>query len=261
MPPWMQHSPPFQLSGGQNGRGWLLTFIHTHLFTYTKTKMTVIGCDSSLTRLRCTKLESWFVTKSRWNRVWSCCTPKTLVHIPPPRVAFETLSLTFLTFHVQSEWARGWSAKQWAIRHCETSKLRWSCSFMGHWFASRLIMSMCLRSPNHSLLFYCHYTIQNLRFLDGNVLQINKEFQPYLGEGGRILEIRSPDVVASVKKASQAVGYTEGALLALAIIIILCCIPAILIVMVTYKQWVIAASVIIAGFCDRLITFKWLSPN
>lgn len=74
------------------------------------------------------------------------------------------------------------------------------------------------------------------RFLDGNVLEINKEFQPYLGEGGRILEIRSPDIVASVKKAAQAVGYTEGALLALAIIIILCCIPAILIVMVTYKQ-------------------------
>uniref|UniRef100_A0A7N8WPK8 Protocadherin-related 15a n=1 Tax=Mastacembelus armatus TaxID=205130 RepID=A0A7N8WPK8_9TELE len=74
------------------------------------------------------------------------------------------------------------------------------------------------------------------KFLDGNVLDINKEFQPYLGEGGRILEIRSPDIVASVKKAAQAVGYTEGALLALAIIIILCCIPAILIVMVTYKQ-------------------------
>ncbi|XP_057705000.1 protocadherin-15 isoform X5 [Corythoichthys intestinalis] len=75
------------------------------------------------------------------------------------------------------------------------------------------------------------------KFLDGNVLEINKEFQPYLGEGGRILEIRSPDIVASVKKAAQAVGYTEGALLALAIIIILCCIPAILIVMVTYKQF------------------------
>ncbi|XP_028278961.1 protocadherin-15-like [Parambassis ranga] len=75
------------------------------------------------------------------------------------------------------------------------------------------------------------------KFLDGNVLDINKEFQPYLGEGGRILEIRSPDIVASVKKAAQAVGYTEGALLALAIIIILCCIPAILIVMVTYKQF------------------------
>lgn len=68
------------------------------------------------------------------------------------------------------------------------------------------------------------------------MLEINKEFQPYLGEGGRILEIRSPEVVAGVKKAAQAVGYTEGALLALAIIIILCCIPAILIVMVTYKQ-------------------------
>uniref|UniRef100_A0A8C5I2X1 Cadherin domain-containing protein n=1 Tax=Gouania willdenowi TaxID=441366 RepID=A0A8C5I2X1_GOUWI len=77
------------------------------------------------------------------------------------------------------------------------------------------------------------------KFLDGNVLEINKEFQPHLGEGGRVLEIRSPDVVASVKKAAQAVGYTEGALLALAIIIILCCIPAILIVMVTYKQLVI----------------------
>uniref|UniRef100_A0A8C5I539 Cadherin domain-containing protein n=1 Tax=Gouania willdenowi TaxID=441366 RepID=A0A8C5I539_GOUWI len=80
------------------------------------------------------------------------------------------------------------------------------------------------------------------KFLDGNVLEINKEFQPHLGEGGRVLEIRSPDVVASVKKAAQAVGYTEGALLALAIIIILCCIPAILIVMVTYKQLVIHLS-------------------
>ncbi|MGH0173597.1 UNVERIFIED_CONTAM: hypothetical protein FKN15_066041 [Acipenser sinensis] len=74
------------------------------------------------------------------------------------------------------------------------------------------------------------------KFLDGKLLDINKEFQPYLGQGGRILEIRTPDIVASVKKAAQAVGYTEGALLALAVIIILCCIPAILIVMVTYKQ-------------------------
>uniref|UniRef100_A0A3B3QYP7 Protocadherin-15 n=1 Tax=Paramormyrops kingsleyae TaxID=1676925 RepID=A0A3B3QYP7_9TELE len=74
------------------------------------------------------------------------------------------------------------------------------------------------------------------KFLDGKILDINKEFQPYLGQGGRILEIRSPDIVASVKKAAQAVGYTEGALLTLAIIIILCCIPAIVIVMVTYKQ-------------------------
>lgn len=74
------------------------------------------------------------------------------------------------------------------------------------------------------------------RFLDGNLLEINKEVQPYLGEGGRMVQVRSPDIVASVKKAAQAVGYTEGALLALAIIIILCCIPAILIVMVTYKQ-------------------------
>ncbi|KAF5910249.1 protocadherin-15-like isoform X3, partial [Clarias magur] len=75
------------------------------------------------------------------------------------------------------------------------------------------------------------------KFLDGKILDINKEFQPYLGEGGRILEIRSPDIVAAVKKAAQAVGYTEGALLALAIIIILCCIPAILIIMITYKQF------------------------
>ncbi|KAJ8284825.1 hypothetical protein COCON_G00036750 [Conger conger] len=74
------------------------------------------------------------------------------------------------------------------------------------------------------------------KFLDGKLLDINKEFQPHLGPGGRILEIRTPDILASVKKAAQAMGYTEGALLALAIIIIVCCIPAILIVMVTYKQ-------------------------
>ncbi|KAM5140959.1 protocadherin-15 [Mantella aurantiaca] len=74
------------------------------------------------------------------------------------------------------------------------------------------------------------------KFLDGKVLDINKEFQDYIGLGGRILEIRTPDVVANVKKQAQAVGYTEGGLLALAIIIILCCIPAILIVMVSYRQ-------------------------
>uniref|UniRef100_A0ACB8F884 Uncharacterized protein n=1 Tax=Sphaerodactylus townsendi TaxID=933632 RepID=A0ACB8F884_9SAUR len=74
------------------------------------------------------------------------------------------------------------------------------------------------------------------KFLDGKLLDINKEFQPYYGEGGRILEIRTPDVVANVKKQAQAVGYTEGALLALAVIIILCCLPAILIVMVSYRQ-------------------------
>ncbi|KAM6951588.1 LOW QUALITY PROTEIN: protocadherin-15b [Aplochiton taeniatus] len=74
------------------------------------------------------------------------------------------------------------------------------------------------------------------KFLDGKLLDINKDFQPHLGRGGRILEIRTPTVVASVKRAVQSVGYTEGALLALAVIIILCCVPAILVVMVTYKQ-------------------------
>ncbi|XP_074400657.1 protocadherin-15 isoform X3 [Zonotrichia albicollis] len=75
------------------------------------------------------------------------------------------------------------------------------------------------------------------KFLDGKLLDINKEFQPYLGQGGRILEIRTPDVVANVKKQAQAVGFTEGALLALAVIIFLCCMPAILIVMVSYRQF------------------------
>lgn len=74
------------------------------------------------------------------------------------------------------------------------------------------------------------------RFLDGKLLDINKEFQPFLPPGGRILEIRTPEVVTSVKKAAQTVGYTEGALLALAVIIIICCVPAILIVIITYRQ-------------------------
>uniref|UniRef100_A0A8C9XI36 Protocadherin-15 n=1 Tax=Sander lucioperca TaxID=283035 RepID=A0A8C9XI36_SANLU len=74
------------------------------------------------------------------------------------------------------------------------------------------------------------------KFLDGKILDINKEFQPFLPPGGRILEIRTPEVVTSVKKAVQTVGYTEGALLALAVIIIICCVPAILIVIITYRQ-------------------------
>ncbi|XP_025765623.1 protocadherin-15 isoform X1 [Oreochromis niloticus] len=75
------------------------------------------------------------------------------------------------------------------------------------------------------------------KFLDGKLLDMNKEFQPFLPPGGRILEIRTPEVVTSVKKAMQTVGYTEGALLALAVIIIICCVPAILIVIITYKQF------------------------
>ncbi|MEQ2288676.1 Protocadherin-15 [Ameca splendens] len=75
------------------------------------------------------------------------------------------------------------------------------------------------------------------KFLDGKLLDINKEFQSFLPPGGRILEIRTPEVVASVKKAVHSVGYTEGALLALAIIIIICCVPAILIVIITYRQF------------------------
>ncbi|XP_056221878.1 protocadherin-15-like isoform X2 [Seriola aureovittata] len=75
------------------------------------------------------------------------------------------------------------------------------------------------------------------KFIDGKLLDINKEFQPFLPPGGRILEIRTPEVVTSVKKAVQAVGYTEGALLALAVIIIICCVPAILIVIITYRQF------------------------
>ncbi|KAM4525021.1 protocadherin-15-like [Odontesthes bonariensis] len=74
------------------------------------------------------------------------------------------------------------------------------------------------------------------KFLDGKLLDINKEFQPFLPPGGRILEIRTPEIVTSVKKAVQGVGYTEGALLALAVIIIICCVPAILIVIITYRQ-------------------------
>lgn len=87
-----------------------------------------------------------------------------------------------------------------------------------------------------AILLYFILFLEFQRFLDGKLLDINKEFQPYLGQGGRILEIRTPDVVANVKKQAQAVGYTEGALLALAVIIILCCMPAILIVMVSYRQ-------------------------
>uniref|UniRef100_A0A8C2RZG8 Cadherin domain-containing protein n=1 Tax=Capra hircus TaxID=9925 RepID=A0A8C2RZG8_CAPHI len=56
--------------------------------------------------------------------------------------------------------------------------------------------------------------------------------RPYYGEGGRILEIRTPEAVTSIKKRGESLGYTEGALLALAFIIILCCIPAILVVLV-----------------------------
>uniref|UniRef100_A0A672JCS5 Protocadherin-15 n=1 Tax=Salarias fasciatus TaxID=181472 RepID=A0A672JCS5_SALFA len=74
------------------------------------------------------------------------------------------------------------------------------------------------------------------KFLDGKLLDISKEFQPFLPPGGRILEIRTPEVVTSVKKSVQSVGYTEGALLALAVIIIICCVPAILIVIITYRQ-------------------------
>ncbi|KAF6735378.1 Protocadherin-15 [Oryzias melastigma] len=48
------------------------------------------------------------------------------------------------------------------------------------------------------------------KFLDGKLLDINKEFQPLLPPGGRILEIRTPELVTSVKKAVQSVGYTEG---------------------------------------------------
>lgn len=75
------------------------------------------------------------------------------------------------------------------------------------------------------------------KFLDGKLLDINKEFQPFMPPGGRILEIRTPEVVTSVKKAVQTVGYTEGALLALAVIIIICCVPAIIIVIITYRQF------------------------
>uniref|UniRef100_A0A673U2S3 Protocadherin related 15 n=1 Tax=Suricata suricatta TaxID=37032 RepID=A0A673U2S3_SURSU len=75
------------------------------------------------------------------------------------------------------------------------------------------------------------------KFLDGKLLDINKEFQPYYGEGGRILEIRTPEAVTSIKKRGESLGYTEGALLALAFIIILCCIPAILVVLVSYRQF------------------------
>lgn len=72
--------------------------------------------------------------------------------------------------------------------------------------------------------------------MDGKLLDINKDFQPYYGEGGRILEIRTPEAVTSIKKRGESLGYTEGALLALAFIIILCCIPAILVVLVSYRQ-------------------------
>ncbi|XP_067344943.1 protocadherin-15-like [Channa argus] len=75
------------------------------------------------------------------------------------------------------------------------------------------------------------------KFLHGKLLDINKEFQPFLPPGGRILDIQTPEVVTSVKKAAQAIGFTEWALLAIAVIIIICCVPAILIVIITYRQF------------------------
>jgi len=100
----------------------------------------------------------------------------------------------------------------------------------------QLLTQLCSNSNTVNELGCNSFLLWCWRFLDGKLLDINKEFQPYLGQGGRILEIRTPDVVANVKKQAQAVGYTEGALLALAVIIILCCMPAILIVMVSYRQ-------------------------
>lgn len=93
---------------------------------------------------------------------------------------------------------------------------------------------MCLLPNVHSVSYMIGFLTP--RFLDGKLLDINKEFNPFLPPGGRILEIRTPEVVTSVKKAVQTVGYTEGALLALAVIIIICCVPAILIVIITYRQ-------------------------
>lgn len=75
------------------------------------------------------------------------------------------------------------------------------------------------------------------KFLDGKLLDINRQFQPFMPAGGRIVEIRSPHVGKKPVQAVQTVGYTEGALLALAVIIIICGVPAILIVVVTYKQF------------------------
>ncbi|KAK7901865.1 hypothetical protein WMY93_018634 [Mugilogobius chulae] len=81
-------------------------------------------------------------------------------------------------------------------------------------------------------------TQEVFRYLSGKVDVMNPVFQGIMNYStGRIVTIRSPDIVASVKKAAQAVGYTEGALLALASIIIICCIPAIFFIMASYKQF------------------------
>lgn len=116
-----------------------------------------------------------------------------------------------------------------------------SCSLAGRQMRSSLPHSCGLLCRTSQIAYARTHTLCDCscvfyRFLDGKLLDINKEFQPFLGRGGRILEIRTPDVVESVKKAVQSVGYTEGALLALAVIIIMCCIPAILIVIITYRQ-------------------------
>uniref|UniRef100_A0A668AYA3 Protocadherin-15 n=1 Tax=Myripristis murdjan TaxID=586833 RepID=A0A668AYA3_9TELE len=95
------------------------------------------------------------------------------------------------------------------------------------------------------------------KFLDGKLLDINKEFQPYFPPGGRILEIRTPEMVTSVKKAVQTVGYTEGALLALAVIIIICCVPAILIVIITYKH---ESFFIVPTFIPSFFFISFLHP-
>lgn len=100
---------------------------------------------------------------------------------------------------------------------------------------SNQLLSSSVISFLFVLLCFFQFTSQQ-RFLDGKLLDINKDFQPHYGEGGRILEIRTPEAVTSIKKRGESLGYTEGALLALAFIIILCCIPAILVVLVSYRQ-------------------------
>lgn len=103
-------------------------------------------------------------------------------------------------------------------------------TFLERDFFLNLLCVTCRKHSEDAVVFLVP------RFLDGKLLDINKEFQPYLPTGGRIIGIRTPDVVTSVKKSVQNIGYTEGALLLLAVIIIICCLPAIVIVIITYKQ-------------------------
>uniref|UniRef100_A0A8C4NDB3 Cadherin domain-containing protein n=1 Tax=Eptatretus burgeri TaxID=7764 RepID=A0A8C4NDB3_EPTBU len=72
------------------------------------------------------------------------------------------------------------------------------------------------------------------KYLSGKLLDLNSAWQEILGPGSKLENVRHPR--GPLGRGGAGVGYSEGALIAISVLIVVCAVPATLILIGSYRQ-------------------------